>query len=222
MKPWPWSCCDGWPATVRLRFLCLCLWSDCHYHLRKRTICSFQLTVINMTMLLKVAATLALTLSIATSWADEPEPANKYQAVYVSKVAVEADMDRTSPEEVKYYADIETEATTKITQWFKDEGFTIADTPDAATDGLAIINTKVLFNAGNRALRWVGSFMGAGKATADVTMEAIDSKYGTKVTSQNAKDSLRIGNLGGSASSMLMGTIGTAWNYVVADINELK
>ena len=65
-----------------------------------------------MTMLLKVAATLALTLSIATSWADEPEPANKYQAVYVSKVAVEADMDRTCPEEVKYYADIETEATT--------------------------------------------------------------------------------------------------------------
>lgn len=129
-------------------------------------------------------------------------------------------MDKNSPDEVKYYTDIETDATSKVTKWFKDEGYEIAETPDSENDGQLIINTKAKFNAGNRALRWIGGIGGAGRATADVTMEAVASKSGTVVSSKNAQDSLRMGGFGGSAPGMLMGAIDSAWNYVIADLNE--
>lgn len=128
-------------------------------------------------------------------------------------------MDRNSPDEVKYYADLETEATAKVTKWFKDEGFAIAETSDPENEGQLTINTKAKFNAGNRALRWIGGIGGAGRATADVTMEAVASKSGKLITSKNAQDSLRMGGFGGSAPGMLMGAIDSAWNYVIADLN---
>jgi hypothetical protein len=31
-----------------------------------------------------------------------------------------------------------------------------------------------------------------------------------------------MGGFGGSAPGMLMGTVDSAWNYVIADLNELK
>lgn len=170
-----------------------------------------------------IAAALLLSLFVVTSWAsDATDAERKYQAVYVSKVTIEADMDKNSPDEVKYYADLETEATTKLAKWFKDEGYAIAETPDAENERLLIINTKALFNAGNRALRWVGGIGGAGKATADVTMDVVESKSGKVITSKNAKDSLRMGGFGGSAPGMLMGAIDSAWNYVISDIQAIK
>jgi len=175
-----------------------------------------------MKNLLKAVCAVLMTLSVATVFAAESDSNKRYQAVYVSKVAVEADMDRNSPDEVEYYADLETEATTKVAKWFKDEGYAIAETPESDNDRLLIINTKVLFNAGNRALRWVGGIGGAGKATADVTMDAIESKSGKVIASKNAKDSLRMGGFGGSAPGMLMGAIDSAWNYVITDLNEMK
>lgn len=176
-----------------------------------------------MTKSLRAAATILLSVFALTAWAsDTPVAVKKYQAVYVSKVSIEADMDRNSPDEVKYYADLENEATTKITKWFKDEGFTISDAPDVENEHLLIINTKAKFNAGNRALRWVGGIGGAGKATADVTMDAVDPKSGNLISSKSATDSLRMGGFGGSAPGMLMGAIDSAWNYVLSDLSALK
>lgn len=163
-----------------------------------------------------------LALAMSISWADESVVSKKYQSVYISKVVVEAEMDRDSAEEVKYYADLETEATSKLSKWFKDEGYVIAEIPDPENDRQLIIKTKAQFNAGNRALRWIGGIGGAGKATADVTMDAVAAKSGEVVLSKNAKDSLRMGGFGGSAPGMLMGAVDSAWNYVIADLNELK
>lgn len=165
-----------------------------------------------------IAASLAIA-SFASFGADQTS-SKKYPAIYVSKVIVEADMDRNSPDEVKYYADLETEATASVAKWFKGEGYAISDTPDPENDGQLTINTKAKFNAGNRALRWIGGIGGAGKATADVTMDAVASKSGKVISSKNAQDSLRMGGFGGSAPGMLMGAIDSAWNYVISDLNE--
>lgn len=176
-----------------------------------------------MTKNLRAVIALLLSLCVITSWAsDSSDAEKKFQALYISKVTIEADLDRNSPDEVKYYADLETEATSKITKWFKDEGYVIADMPDPENEGQLIINTKAKFNAGNRALRWIGGIGGAGKATADVTIEAVASKSGKVITSKSAQDSLRMGGFGGSAPGMLMGAIDSAWNYVIADLNNLK
>lgn len=164
-------------------------------------------------------AALLLSLMVNIGWAsDAAKPEKKYQAVYIAKVAVVADMDQNSPDEVKYYADIETEATSMLKKFFKDEGYLVVESPEPATDKLLLINTKAIFNAGNRALRWIGGIGGAGKASADVTMEAREPG-GMLVSSRNAKDTLRMGGLGGSAPGMLMGTIDSAWNEVIADLD---
>lgn len=175
-----------------------------------------------MSKLIRTCIATSLVIASFASWAADQAPIKKYPSIYVSKVVVEADMDRNSPDEVKYYSDLEAEATTKVAKWFKDEGYAIAEKPDPENDELLIINTKAQFNAGNRALRWIGGIGGAGKATADVTMEAVASKSGKLISSKNAKDSLRMGGFGGSAPGMLMGAIDSAWNYVIADLNELK
>lgn len=165
-----------------------------------------------------IAASLVFA-TFASSAADQALPKN-YSSIYVSKVVVEADMDRNSPDEVKYYDDLETEATGKVAKWFKDEGYAIAETADPENDGQLTINTKAKFNAGNRALRWIGGIGGAGRATADVTMDAVASKSGKLVVSKNAQDSLRMGGFGGSASGMLMGAVDSAWNDVIADLKQ--
>ena len=146
----------------------------------------------------------------------------RYQTVFVSNVELVADMDRNSPEEVKYYSDLQAEATVMITKFFKGEGFAIAESPDPANERLLIINTKAVFNAGNRALRWVGGIGGAGKASADVTMEAIEPRSGHLFSKKNAQDTLRMGGFGGSAPGLLMGVIDTAWNYLITDIYAIK
>ena len=175
-----------------------------------------------MSKLIRSCIAASLVIASFASWGVEQASPKKYPSIYVSKVVVEADMDRNSPDEVKYYADLETEATAKVAKWFKDEGYAIAETPDSENEGQLTINTKAKFNAGNRALRWIGGIGGAGRATADVTMEAVATKSGRLITSKNTQDSLRMGGFGGSAPGMLMGAIDSAWNYVIADLNEIK
>ena len=174
-----------------------------------------------MNYITKIVCLIALTISVSFAIADDQSSGKKYKSVYVSTVVVEADMDRTKPDEVKYYADLETEATAMITKFFKDEGYAIADAPDASNDRQITINTKAIFNAGNRALRWVGGIIGAGKASADVTMEAIDS-LGKVVTSKSAQNTMRMGGFGGSAPGLLMGVIDSAWNSVIGELSEAK
>lgn len=173
-----------------------------------------------MSKLIRSCIAASLVLTSLASWAADQASSKKYSSLYVSKVVVEADMDRNSPDEVKYYADLEIEATAKIAKWFKDEGYAVVEAADPENDAQLIINTKAKFNAGNRALRWIGGIGGAGRATADVTMDAVASKSGKLVVSKNAQDSLRMGGFGGSAPGMLMGAIDSAWNYVIADLNE--
>lgn len=175
-----------------------------------------------MNKTMKVGIAFLASLSMACAWSGEPDSSKRYQSVYISKVAIEADMDRNSPDEVKYYEDLETEATGNLAKWFKGEGYAIADKPDSDSEQLLIINTKAIFNAGNRALRWIGGIGGAGKASADVTIDAVESKSGKLIVSKNAKGSLRMGGFGGSAPGMLMGAIDTAWNDVIADISAQK
>lgn len=173
-----------------------------------------------MSKLIHFCFAASLVIASFASWGADQASSKKYPSIYVSKVVVEADMDRNSPDEVKYYADLETEATAKVVKWFKDEGYAIAEAADPENDGQLTINTKAKFNAGNRALRWIGGIGGAGRATADVTMDAVTSKSGQIVSSKNAQDSLRMGGFGGSAPGMLMGAIDSAWNYVIADLND--
>lgn len=175
-----------------------------------------------MNKLMKFVIAFLATLSMTCAWSGEQDSSKRYQAVYVAKVAIEADMDRNSPDEVKYYEDLETEATANLAKWFKGEGYTVAEAPDSNNERLLIINTKALFNAGNRALRWIGGIGGAGKASADVTIDAVESASGKLIASKNAKGSLRMGGFGGSAPGMLMGAIDSAWNEIITEVSAQK
>jgi len=175
-----------------------------------------------MNKLLSFAVATVFALVSSSAWCAEQASGKKYQSIYVSKVIVEADMDKSSPDEVKYYADLETEATSSISKWFKDEGYVIAESPDSTNDQQITIQTKAIFNAGNQALRWVGGLFGAGKATALVIMEVKESASGKVVSAKQSESSMRMGGLGGSAPRFLLGVVDSAWNLVMSDLNELK
>lgn len=170
------------------------------------------------------AALLAVSLvcAAAAAWSGEPEATRKYASVHVSKFVIDADMDRDSPEEVKYYADLETEATNNIVKWFRDQGYAIAPSADASDSKQLTIRTSAKFNPGNQAVRWVGGLFGAGKATAAVTMEAVESASGSVVSTQTAENSMRMGGLGGNAGKFLIGVVDSAWNQVVEEIGAGK
>lgn len=168
----------------------------------------------------KKALMLALATASLSCWSADGDASRRYQSVYVVKVAVEADMDKNTSEEVQYYVDLERDATTMVQKFFKDEGYALADTPDPANEKQLTIKTKALFNAGNRALRWVGGLFGAGKASANVTMEAVESASGRIISTGQGENSMRMGGFGGSAPGLLMGVIDTAWNGVIANLNQ--
>jgi hypothetical protein len=182
----------------------------------------FPLIEISMSTFLKSVGAVLIAVFVTAAWSVEPGSDRRYQSVFVSKVVIEADMDRNSPDEVKYYTDLEAETTALLTKLFQGEGFAIADMPEPANDRLLVVNTKAIFNAGNRALRWVGGIAGAGKASADVTIDAVEPVSGKVITSKNAQDTMRMGGFGGSASGLLNGVIDTAWNYLITDIYEIK
>lgn len=146
--------------------------------------------------------------------------AKKYASVYVSKVILQTEMDRSNAEEVKYYADLEAESTATVKRYFTERGYTVAEAADVSDSKQLTINTKAMFNAGNQAVRWVGGLFGAGKASAIVTVEAIESPSGKPVSSKKTEDTMRMGRLGGSAQKFLLSTIESACDDVINDIEE--
>lgn len=168
-------------------------------------------------------ALLALMVAISNPVLADGSPASgKRQTLYISRVVIEADMDKSSAEEVKYYTDLELEATIKVRDWFKNSGLKIVDSEQQLDDNGLMIKTTAVFNAGNRAVRWVGGLFGAGKATAKVTMEAIERGTEKVVSSKSAEDTMRMGGFGGSASKFLIGVVDTAWNELLPEISGEK
>ena len=143
-----------------------------------------------------------------------------YRGLVINKVQIEADKDKTNPDELKWYEDLENESTAYIIKTFKGEGFAVVQTADS--DGkVAVINTQAKFNPGNQAVRWVGGLFGAGKATADVTMTATDSVTNSVIATKSYATSMRMGGFGGSSRSFFIGAIDGVWNAIYEDIVKL-
>ena len=169
-----------------------------------------------------IAAAVVFALLGSSTWAADADSPMKYSVVHVTKVEIAADMDRDNPDEVKYYRDLEEEATAQLKSWFSGEGYRVAENADPADPKQATITTKAVFNAGNQAVRWVAGIFGAGKASAKVTMEATESSSGKKLFSKEAEDTMRVGGFGGNASRFFLGVIDAAWNEAIHGLKGVQ
>lgn len=147
-------------------------------------------------------------------------PEAAYQEILVSKVQIEAEKDLSNADELKWYDDLEDEATAYIVKTFKGEGFSVSAAENTSQKA-AIITTNAKFNPGNQAVRWVGGIFGAGKATADVTMNAFDSETKAIIATKSYSTTMRMGGLGGSSRSFFIGAIDGAWNALYEDVAKV-
>lgn len=160
-------------------------------------------------------------LVAANEDAQNKGPEAAYQEILVSKVQIEADKDLSNADELKWYDDLENEATAYIVKTFKGEGFSASAASEITGQKAAIITTNAKFNPGNQAVRWVGGLFGAGKATADVTMSAVDSETKAVIATKNYSTTMRMGGLGGSSRSFFIGAVDGAWNELYGDVAKL-
>lgn len=144
-----------------------------------------------------------------------------YLEIQVSKVQIEAEKDLSNADELKWYDNLENEATAYIVKTFKGEGFSVSAASENTSQKTAIITTNAKFNPGNQAVRWVGGIFGAGKATADVTMNAVDSETKAIIATKSYSTTMRMGGLGGSSRSFFIGAIDGAWNALYEDVAKV-
>jgi hypothetical protein len=174
-----------------------------------------------MTKFLKLAALSLLALHISLASAAPPYP-TKYQTLHIAEVEmITPDLEPSLPDQVEYYSDMQKKSRTLLVDQFRAEGFSIEDVPPAENSALLIIKTKVVFVPGVQALRWAAGMFGAGKATADITVEAVDSATGQVVATTQNSSVMRVAGLGGSAEAFLMGALDTVWNSILVEIYKL-
>ena len=151
----------------------------------------------------------------------EVEVPRQYMRAYVSDIAVtlldtEADQARLSEkkglevrlpgvarEAVEYY------------EWkaeVKDPG----PQPD-----LVRLKLTVKYDPGNRALRWLAGFAGAGKGTVLVQADAYDGASGALIASERAEDYRRMGAFGGTFDGVVEAAVGSAIYEVLSKLYEI-
>lgn len=122
----------------------------------------------------------------------------KYQQTYISSISVtlqDADPDDMRLKDKK---ELEAKFPKIIKSELEDQGYRVLTSDPGKVDGVALVNVKVSYDPGNRAIRWVGGMFGAGKGTVEVQIEAVDAVTGAVVASMKDADSKRGGAFGGN------------------------
>lgn len=121
----------------------------------------------------------------------------KYTQAYVSVVSVTLMDDEPDDRRLKDKQTLEQKLPSVIKEKLEEEGFKLLTENPGKREKLVLINAKVKYDPGNKALRWVAGIFGAGKGTVEVYIEAIDPNSGRIVATEEKNDSLGWGAAGG-------------------------
>ena len=132
---------------------------------------------------------------------------NKYTHAYVSTVSVTLMDDEPDEKRVADKQTMEQKLPAVIKEKLKEEGFQLLAENPGKREGLILVNAKVKYDPGNRALRWVAGIFGAGKGTVETSIEAIDPNSGRVVAKEEKTESKRGGGGGGDFYGMVESTV---------------
>lgn len=135
-----------------------------------------------------------------------PVVQNKYTKAYLADVSVT--LIDTEPDEKRLQDKqaLEQKLPAVIKEKLKSEGFQLLSENPGKREGFILVNAKVKYDPGNRALRWVAGIFGAGKGTIEAYIEAVDSSSGRVVATGAKTESKRMGGAGGDFYGMVQDT----------------
>jgi hypothetical protein len=139
-----------------------------------------------------------------------PEVPSKYTHAYVSPISVtllDKDPDDNRVQDKRAF---EKSLPGVIQEALKESGLEVLSEQPGQREGAVVVQAKLSYDPGNRALRWVGGIVGAGKATVDISLEATDASSGKVVASKQESDSKRGGAFGGDFYEDAAETLGEA------------
>ena len=157
-----------------------------------------------------------------TAASSVPEAPSKYTQAYVSTVSVtlvDAAPDSKRLEDKQVF---EKTLPGVIQTALKENGLQVLSEHPGQREGAVVIQAKLSYDPGNRALRWVGGLVGAGKATVDITLEATDASSGKVVASKQESDSKRGGAFGGNFYEDAAETLGDTTEELAEDLAAIK
>lgn len=152
-----------------------------------------------------------------------PEAPSKYTQAYLSTVSVtlldkEPDSKRLEDKQA-----FEKKLPGVIHAALKDNGLQVLSEHPGQREGAVVVQAKVSYDPGNRALRWVGGLVaGAGKGTVEITLEATDTVSGKVVATVQESDSKRAGFLGGDFYKDAAETLGDTIEELAEDLVLIK
>jgi hypothetical protein len=145
--------------------------------------------------------------SVKQSNAPLPVTHNKYTHAYVANVSVTLMDDAPDDQRITEKQNLEQKLPAVIKQKLKEEGLQLLAENPGKREGFILINAKVKYDPGNRALRWVAGIFGAGKGTVEASIEAIDSNSGRVVATEAKNESKRMGGAGGNFYGLVESTV---------------
>lgn len=95
-----------------------------------------------------------------------------------------------------------------------------AQDPGQGVD-LVRLKLNVTYDPGNRHLRYLAGFAGAGKATVTVRVDALDGVSGAIVVTKTLDEDMRMGLFGGNFYSTIEETVADATDDVLEDLAEI-
>lgn len=149
------------------------------------------------------AACLVATLAACASGPKAPEQAEvqipkQYSRAQVTDIAVvlldvEPDDNRLTEKKA-----LEAKLPTVLQEVIESAELKVDNKESGKPVDLVRLKLNVKYDPGNRALRWVAGFTGAGKGTVQVQADAFDGATGALIATKRIESSKRMGILGGN------------------------
>lgn len=152
-----------------------------------------------------------------------PEAPSKYTQAYVSTVSVTLVDAAPDSKRLEDKLVFEKSLPGVIREALKDNGLQVLSEHPGPREGAVVVQAKVSYDPGNRALRWVaGLVAGAGKGTVEITLEATDTVSGKVVATIQESDSKRAGFLGGDFYKDAAETLEDTTEELAEDLAAIK
>ena len=121
-----------------------------------------------------------------------------YSVAYISKITTTIVADE-QPDDMRV-ADkkaLDQKLPALVAEGFEDNGFSVLFSEPSGKAGTVLVSADVQYNPGNRALRWLAGPLGAGKATIQGRIAAVDALTGAVIATKSEDDTVRMGMFGG-------------------------
>ncbi len=151
----------------------------------------------------------------------EVEIPKQYSRAFVSDISLVLLNQQADQEQLNQKKQLETQLPVVAKEAVESYEWTVESGEPGKRADLVRLKLSVQYDPGNRALRWLAGFAGAGKGVASAQAEAFDGASGALIASEKAEDTRRMGAFGGSFDGIVEGVVTHAIYKVIEKLYEI-